>query len=438
MMPTPGMCANRIDTTKYLRTLLFAIAVAAFGISTAWAQSFRAELSSQKVAYGATEPIELRLTISNMGFAEVALLSWKLPFDGVEDDIFVVTCGGKRAPYLGRLYKRAPPTAANWTRIPPGKEVSGSFDLSGSYAIEGGDCTVQFQFQLANVHAKGRDTLAGTVSSEPLFLILDPRSRPNGVIREWRLDVPLRAVQPAQQELFAALLEEEAAQRELLSLLLEEEAAQAVEPSPEEEAAAADDFLVLEGLSLDVDSEQRVEPWDEGATVTERLAKATYRSCTASRIGVLETALDSARKYAEEAYGFLTNNAGSTSRYTRWFGRFTSARHSFVKGHFSRMKSAMKSKTFSFDCGCTIAGTFAYVYPSRPYQVWLCPLFWRAKNTGRDSRAGTLVHETSHFDKVGNTDDWVYGPSESRWLALYYPEYAIRNADNHEYFVELK
>jgi peptidyl-Lys metalloendopeptidase len=102
------------------------------------------------------------------------------------------------------------------------------------------------------------------------------------------------------------------------------------------------------------------------------------------------------------------------------------------------MKNAMKSKTFSFDCSCTTAGTFAYVYPSRPYQVWLCPLFWRSKNTGRDSRAGTLVHETSHFDNIGNTDDWAYGPSGSRWLALYYPEYAIRNADNHEYFVELK
>src|SRR5688500_14603752 len=100
------------------------------------------------------------------------------------------------------------------------------------------------------------------------------------------------------------------------------------------------------------------------------------------------------------------------------------------------MKTAMNSRPFNFDCSCRSANVFAYVYPTRPYQVWLCPRFWRAKNTGRDSRAGTLVHETSHFNTIGRTYDFVYGPANARWLALYYPDYAVRNADNHEYFVE--
>ena len=129
--PLGGRRPDRIRTRKYLWKLLLAIGVAAFGVSTAGAQSFRAELSSQKVAYGATEAIELRLNIRNMSSAELALLSWKLPFAGIEDDIFVVTCGGKRAPYIGRLYKRAPPTAADWVRIPPGKEVSGTLRPRG-------------------------------------------------------------------------------------------------------------------------------------------------------------------------------------------------------------------------------------------------------------------------------------------------------------------
>ena len=109
------------------------------------------------------------------------------------------------------------------------------------------------------------------------------------------------------------------------------------------------------------------------------------------------------------AYNFLVTYPRSTARYTRWFGQFTTTRHSFVKGHFYRMKNAMASKRFTFDCSCSKAGVFAYVYPTRPYQIWLCPVFWRVPNTGRDSKAGTLVHETSHFDIIGNTNDYVYG-----------------------------
>ena len=32
--------------------------------------------------------------------------------------------------------------------------------------------------------------------------------------------------------------------------------------------------------------------------------------------------------------------------------------------------------------------------------IYLCPAFWEAETTGTDSRGGTLIHETSHFDKV--------------------------------------
>ena len=424
-------------TRKNLWKLLLAVGVAAVGVSAAEAQSFTAELSSRKVAYGATEPIGLQLKIRNVSSAEVALLSWKLPFGEIEDDIFVVTCGGKRAPYIGRVYKRAAPTAADYVRIPPSKELSGTFDLAGSYAIdEGGDCTVQFQFKLANIHAKGRDTVAGTLSgrdtssgtvtSERLFMILDPRPRPkDAAIEGPRLEV----FDGAAVEMPVAQSSEDAPSEEPLTL------------TPEEEAAAAEELLSVlqEEAASQGAVEEPQEPLSEGAAAAEPFALGpAYRSCSATRQTQIKTALTSAQSYATGAYNFLASNPRSTARYTRWFGKFTTTRHSFVKGHYSRMKNAMASKRFTFDCNCSKPGVFAYVYANRPYQIWLCPVFWRSPNTGRDSKAGTLVHEASHFDIIGNTDDWVYGVYDSRWLALYYPDLAIRNADSHSYFVELK
>jgi peptidyl-Lys metalloendopeptidase len=89
-----------------------------------------------------------------------------------------------------------------------------------------------------------------------------------------------------------------------------------------------------------------------------------------------------------------------------------------------------------FDCTCTQTNVYAYVYPNQPYKIYLCGAFWAAPLTGTDSKAGTLIHEMSHFDVVANTDDYAYGQTAARNLAASNPDQAIRNADNHEYFAE--
>jgi len=53
-----------------------------------------------------------------------------------------------------------------------------------------------------------------------------------------------------------------------------------------------------------------------------------------------------------------------------------------------------------------------------------------------DSRAGTLIHESSHFTANGATHDHVYGQENAKNLATSNPSQAIDNADNHEYFAE--
>jgi peptidyl-Lys metalloendopeptidase len=66
----------------------------------------------------------------------------------------------------------------------------------------------------------------------------------------------------------------------------------------------------------------------------------------------------------------------------------------------------------------------------------VCNAFWSAPSTGTDSKAGTLVHEMSHFNVVASTDDWAYGQSAAKSLAISNPSKALDNADTHEYFAE--
>jgi peptidyl-Lys metalloendopeptidase len=89
----------------------------------------------------------------------------------------------------------------------------------------------------------------------------------------------------------------------------------------------------------------------------------------------------------------------------------------------------------NFDCSCT-DNFFAYVFPTQPYNVYLCNAFWSAPTNGIDSKAGTIVHELSHFNVVASTADHVYGQSGARNLANSNPNQAVTNADSHEYFAE--
>jgi len=95
----------------------------------------------------------------------------------------------------------------------------------------------------------------------------------------------------------------------------------------------------------------------------------------------------------------------------------------------------MDNAGVAFDCKCK-QNYYAYVYPNQPYNIYLCKVFWTAPLSGTDSKAGTLIHEMSHFNVVAGTDDVVYGQTGAMNLASNDPNLAITNADNHEYFAE--
>lgn len=165
--------------------------------------------------------------------------------------------------------------------------------------------------------------------------------------------------------------------------------------------------------------------------------QTTYSNCSATQQTTVAAAVGQAKTYSTESKDYLNTYsapAGST-RYKTWFGTYDATRWNTVTDHFVKIKDAFDSAPLEIDCKCK-QNYYAYVYPSRPYKIYLCRVFWTAPLAGTDSQAGTLIHEMSHFDVVAGTDDVVYGQTSAKNLAISDPDKAITNADSHEYFAE--
>lgn len=163
----------------------------------------------------------------------------------------------------------------------------------------------------------------------------------------------------------------------------------------------------------------------------------TFSKCTVTQQSTLTIARSEASTYAANALSYLNANVNNqpTTRFTTWFGALSASRYSTVTSHFSAISSAMDTQSVTLDCGCKKT-YYAYVYPTQPYKIYLCKAFWTAPMTGTDSKAGTLIHEMSHFNVVAGTDDWAYGQTNAKNLAISNPTNAVDNADSHEYFAE--
>ncbi len=164
---------------------------------------------------------------------------------------------------------------------------------------------------------------------------------------------------------------------------------------------------------------------------------ANFNGCSQAEINSINLAHDEAISMATNAYDVMISAPINTTgeRYSTWFGAANSTRQSKITTHFNNFSTALDQATIQFDCTCT-DDYFAYVYPSQHYIIYLCNAFWSANTAGTDSKAGTIIHEMSHFTVMAGTDDHVYGQAGSKSLATSNPEQAIDNADSHEYFAE--
>ncbi|MBZ4374188.1 M35 family metallo-endopeptidase [Corallococcus sp. AS-1-6] len=202
--------------------------------------------------------------------------------------------------------------------------------------------------------------------------------------------------------------------------------------SPQSDKALA----VSNVITLEIEGrEPRPNPDDaEDTTKIVNGDNEKFKGCSDSEKSAIIAAREHALNYADDSYDYLV--AGSvTSRYTTWFGAHDSSRYSTVRENFRKIRNAVDNEDIKFYCNCN-KSAYAYVIPWENFKIHLCKAFWPAPMTGNDSKAGTLIHEISHFWSVASTRDIEYGHSAAQSLATSKPHKAIKNADSHEYFAE--
>jgi peptidyl-Lys metalloendopeptidase len=205
------------------------------------------------------------------------------------------------------------------------------------------------------------------------------------------------------------------------------------------------DAGALGAVSEKVES-NAVAVWREGPTSNPRPAWVAPMSgdgalstvnCTASESTAIGTAVTNATSYSSNSESYFDSRTWSSvgARYTTWFGAPDSGRFDTVADNYAAIRSAFQTAPVVVNCDCD-EDYYAYVYANQPYEIFVCNAFWAAPATGTDSKAGTLVHEMSHFDVVAGTRDRAYGQSACMNLANSQPQFAVMNADSHEYFAE--
>jgi peptidyl-Lys metalloendopeptidase len=338
-------------------------------------------LDFDKVNYNANDQQNLKFTLTNDSVEMIHVLKWNTPFEGMNNDIFLVEREGKYAVYMGRLVKRGSPKPEDYMTIEPKNSSSTEFDLSKFYdAYEPGEYNVEYRSHLLDAGIEEPRILAQNflTKSKPLIELNQPN-------------------------IAKFTLLERRQQRQIGGVAME--------------------FLSKHEASLEK-------------------AAPTFNNCDLNRQGILNNALTEAEKIANESRLALRdlpeNRRATASRYQEWFGNYDKQHYDKVINDFEKIWDALANKTITFNCsftGCD-PNWYAYVQATNPYEIFLCNLFWSARLKGTDSQAGTLIHEISHFNVVAGTSDIVYGQANCRQLAISKPSDVINNADSHEYFAE--
>ncbi|KAF6759242.1 hypothetical protein DFP72DRAFT_886098 [Ephemerocybe angulata] len=161
-----------------------------------------------------------------------------------------------------------------------------------------------------------------------------------------------------------------------------------------------------------------------------------HNHCTDIQEWDLGLAGDQANKYTASAMVYLDSLSTPTERWNAWFGSWTFDRQATVRYQMAFLANN-NFESYLYDCTCQDKGVYAYVYPQDPGTIYICGAFWGAHKTGTDSRAGTIIHEATHFAAYGDeASDWALGQGACLDLAKNDPDKAIHNADSYEYFME--
>jgi len=161
---------------------------------------------------------------------------------------------------------------------------------------------------------------------------------------------------------------------------------------------------------------------------------AGFTNCNPTQQNQIKDSVNGAIKEAQTANKCLKDKTCSALS-TRWFGAYTAANYNYDQGVFDKVHNRLQNSVFNAYCNPSGCGSdvYAYVYPTdTTYTVYLCGAFWSQAN----ERVNTVVHEMSHFNTLGGTQDYAYGKTSCLNLAKSNPSRASHNADNVCYFSE--
>ena len=135
-------------------------------------------------------------------------------------------------------------------------------------------------------------------------------------------------------------------------------------------------------------------------------------------------------------------DAATLDAFEKWFGRSDDeAKETILKRIRKALKVCKKLRIANFNVivdekdrreNCATAYS-----KDKFYKFFLGDPFWELGTTGKRSQAGVLLHELSHFKKIGNTLDNAYKEEPCLRLAKVDRDAALRNADSFEFFIEL-
>lgn len=374
---------RRLLPTSVAIVLLALAATNANTQSNSVADPIKVTLSSESANLNGTDDVTVNVTMTNVGSVPVFVPKWYLPSQTSTSGVFTITRDGEPVQYLGALVKRKRFSAEDFVKISAGESLYFKVELSALYDLSATG-VYNLQYDAPSVQMlRGPAPDAATAERQ----------------------AAQAQSQPRLQDLVS----------NTIALTITGDASVEARRAADRAAASASE------------------------TAAPSFAPISFVGCSNTRMTQIQTALSSAESYASNSLGYL--NAGTRgSRYTTWFGTYNSSRYSTVRSNFSKISDAASNQSLTFDCstcpGTANASAYAYVYANAPYRIYLCNAFWAAPNTGTDSRAGTIIHEVSHFTVVAGTSDYAYGQSAARSLAISNPARAIRNADSHEYFAE--
>ena len=182
---------------------------------------------------------------------------------------------------------------------------------------------------------------------------------------------------------------------------------------------------------LSLPSQEEVQ--SEGSVTIESCTEATFVGGTSSQ----RTDILNAHKKLCTEFKDSKKNVSNNDFYKTWFGTYTDARATKVKGIIDKCVDGLTNKavTYTINPSNCQSNWNAYTYKGGT-KVYLCPAYNNyqvyCKSNGDPTKEGILAHEWSHA--FGYTDDNAYGAAANKALAKSDPDKAVNNADTYEYW----